>query len=121
MPTELLALPPSYTLVGLYRLLTDPSIREPVLAKVKHAAVRGAVVGAAYATLGWGFMSWIVKRWIVKGRVGERVTLGHGSVSMNIDLVLCKLKGPGEFMLPLTTSLPQTPTCSSLSPRSARS
>lgn len=88
MPTELLSFPPAYSIVGLYRLLTDASIREPVYAKVKHAAVRGAVVGVAYAILGWGVMDWAVKKFVLRGK-GGKVTLGHGAVSLNIDLVFC--------------------------------
>lgn len=90
MPTELLSFPPAYSAVGLYRLLTDPSIREPVFAKVKHATVRGAIVSSAYAILGWGIMDWVVKKFILRGKTGS-VTLGHGSLSINIDLLLCKL------------------------------
>jgi len=90
MPTELLAIPPAYTLVGLYRLLTDRSLRDPVWAKVKHAVVRGAVVGALYASLGWKIMDWFVRRYVVRGRVGERVTIGAGSVALSLDFVFCE-------------------------------
>lgn len=89
MPTELLSFPPAYSVVGLYRLLTDPTIREPVYAKVKHASVRGAIVSGAYAILGWGIMDWAVKRFVLRGKTGS-VTLGHGSLSINIDLLLCE-------------------------------
>jgi hypothetical protein len=96
MPTELLSMPPSYTVVGLYRLLTDPRLREPVWAKVKHAAIRGAVVGAVYATFGWKIMNWFVKKYVVRGRAGESVTLGTGSVALTLDLVFCEFGVKGE-------------------------
>ena len=41
---------PSYILVGVYRLSTDPSIRVPVWKKCKHAFVRGIVVGCAWVS-----------------------------------------------------------------------
>ncbi|BEI99891.1 hypothetical protein CcaverHIS631_0409340 [Cutaneotrichosporon cavernicola] len=88
MPTELLAFPPAYTVVGAYRLWHDPSIRAPVVAKLKHATARGLAVGAAYAVFGWGVMNWVVKRFMVRGRVGERVTVGAGSLALTVDLVL---------------------------------
>jgi hypothetical protein len=42
--------PPSYVLVGVYRLSTDPSIRVPVWKKCKHGFIRGAVVGLAWVS-----------------------------------------------------------------------
>ncbi|CAK9779990.1 hypothetical protein CC85DRAFT_283575 [Cutaneotrichosporon oleaginosum] len=88
MPTELLAFPPAYTVVGAYRLWNDPTIRAPVVAKLKHATIRGLAVGAAYAIFGWGVMDWVVRRFMVRGRVGERVSVGAGSVALSVDLVL---------------------------------
>lgn len=41
---------PSYILVGVYRLSTDPAIRAPVWAKCKHGFVRGALVGLAWVS-----------------------------------------------------------------------
>lgn len=92
MPTELLALPPAYTLIGFYRLCTDESIRKPVWDKVRHAAVRGAMVGAAYAVFGWGAMDFVVRRFIVgkAAAKGGRVTLGSGTLAISIDLVFCE-------------------------------
>lgn len=87
MPTELLAFPPAYAIVGLYRLCTDASVRGPVLAKVQHAAVRGAVVGSVYAVFGWQFMDWVVKKWFVGKRAGDRVRVGIGRWSAEVDLV----------------------------------
>jgi hypothetical protein len=67
MPSEFLHVPPAYTLVGLYRLCTDPSIRGPVFDKVKHATFRGLVVGAVYTVGSWGILQWVVKTFIVGG------------------------------------------------------
>ncbi|OCF37642.1 hypothetical protein I316_00769 [Kwoniella heveanensis BCC8398] len=103
MPSELLHFPPIYTLVGLYRLLTDPVIRRPVLDKIKHASVRGLVVGGLYAGLSWKFMSWFVETFLVgqsgwgwfkspeKARdvTGGRVVhVGIGKLSVPVDVVL---------------------------------
>ena len=41
---------PSYVLVGVYRLSTDPSIRVPVWKKCKHGFVRGVLVGFAWVS-----------------------------------------------------------------------
>lgn len=115
MPSEFLHIPPAYTLVGLYRLCTDSSIRGPVFDKVKHATIRGLVVGAVYAVGSWGILRWIVKTFLVGGAgsffgfggkatrkvaeaVGESrgggVWVGLGGVGMNVDLVLCELVRP---------------------------
>lgn len=118
MPSEFLHIPPLYTLVGLYRLSTDASIRGPVLDKIKHATVRGLVVGAIYAAGSWGVLRWIVKTFIVGGpgwffglggarskvadAVGEGgrggVWVGIGSLGMHVDLVLCEWSA--EYSLP---------------------
>ena len=45
-----LDLSPSYVLVGVYRLSTDPSIRVPVWEKCKHGFVRGALIGLAWVS-----------------------------------------------------------------------
>ncbi|WVF70297.1 hypothetical protein IAT40_005086 [Kwoniella sp. CBS 6097] len=104
MPSELLHFPPIYTLVGLYRLITDPVIRQPVLDKVKHASIRGLVVGGLYAGLSWKFMSWFVEKFLVgqsgwawfkspeKARDvapgGGVVHVGIGRFSVPVDVVL---------------------------------
>lgn len=114
MPSEFLHFPPAYTLVGLYRLLTDPSIRSPVLAKVKHASIRGAVVALLYAGLSWNALDWVIRSFLLgnkstyslfglgklllrkaKDVVPEDSTagmtrVGFGRFSMNIDLVFCE-------------------------------
>ncbi|TBU37229.1 hypothetical protein BD309DRAFT_974463 [Dichomitus squalens] len=42
--------PPSYVVVGFYRLLTDPHLRVPAWKKCEHAFMRGATVGLVWAT-----------------------------------------------------------------------
>lgn len=102
MPSELLHFPPLYTLVGIYRLLTDPSIRQPVLDKIKHASVRGLIVGLVYAVVSWKPLRWFVKRFLVGeewgwfgfrkakeviegSEGGKTVVLG----GVEVDLILC--------------------------------
>jgi len=46
-----LEFPPSYVLVGVYRLLTDKNLYKPAWDKCRHAARRGAIVGASWACL----------------------------------------------------------------------
>ena len=46
--TARMEFPPSYVIVGVYRLFTDKNIRVPAWQKCKHGATRGAGVA-----LGW--------------------------------------------------------------------
>lgn len=46
--TMRLEFPPSYVVVGAYRLISDGSLRGPIWNKCKHGVVRGGAVG-----LGW--------------------------------------------------------------------
>jgi hypothetical protein len=101
MPSELLHAPPLYTVVGAYRLLTDPQIRGPVLDKVKHASVRGLIVGLIYAVVSWKPLDWFIRRFLVGGewtlfgfRKVKEVVEGHsdGKVKfrgIELDIVLC--------------------------------
>ena len=43
-----LEFPPSYVLVGVYRLLTDKNLYKPAWDKCKHATSRGAIVGGIW-------------------------------------------------------------------------
>ncbi|PFH47211.1 hypothetical protein AMATHDRAFT_68228 [Amanita thiersii Skay4041] len=43
--------PPSYALIGAYRLCTDKNLRVPAWDKCRHATRRGLVVGAIWAVL----------------------------------------------------------------------
>jgi hypothetical protein len=102
MPSELLHLPPLYTIVGIYRLLTDPSIRGPVLDKVKHASIRGLVVGLIYAVVSWQPIRYFVKRFLVgegwkwfgfkkvKEVVEENVGGKVEFMGVKLDIVLCR-------------------------------
>lgn len=124
MPSEFLHIPPAYTLVGLYRLCTDASVRGPVFDKVKHATLRGLVVGAVYAVGSWGILRWVVKAFIVGGpgsflgfggsasrkvanAVGESarggVWVGIGRFGLDVDLILCEFSGAETFPNPITS------------------
>jgi len=46
---ELLLFTPAYTVVGIYRLLTDPPLRKMVWDKIRHGVRRGAIVGVVWA------------------------------------------------------------------------
>ena len=46
--TARMEFPPSYVIVGVYRLFTDKNLRVPAWQKCKHGATRGAGVA-----LGW--------------------------------------------------------------------
>lgn len=43
-----LQFPPSYALVGVYRLVTDPNLYRPIWAKVQHGTRRGMIVGFSW-------------------------------------------------------------------------
>ena len=102
MPSELLHFPPAYSFVGLYRLLTDPTIRGPVLDKVKHASIRGIIVALIYAAVSWRPIDYFIKRflvgegwkWFGLKKVREVVESHEGGrvdvMGMNLDLVFCK-------------------------------
>ncbi|ODN90207.1 hypothetical protein L198_06225 [Cryptococcus wingfieldii CBS 7118] len=100
MPSELLHFPPLYIVVGLYRLLSDPSIRSPVFDKIKHATARGLIVGAVYAVFSWNFLNWVIRRFLMGGswwKKGEEVMkesvdgtvrVGLGRWGVTLDVVL---------------------------------
>jgi hypothetical protein len=46
-----LLFPPSYVIVGVYRLLSDSTLRIAAWNKCKHGTVRGAVVGFVWVSL----------------------------------------------------------------------
>ena len=46
-----LEFPPSYVVVGVYRLFTDKNLYGPAWDKCKHATRRGAIVGGIWACL----------------------------------------------------------------------
>jgi len=49
--TMRLEFPPSYVLVGVYRLFTDKNLYKPAWDKCRHATRRGAIVGAIWVCL----------------------------------------------------------------------
>ena len=48
--TSRLQFPPSYVVVGFYRLITDRTLRVPAWQKCKHGFVRGASVGLIWVS-----------------------------------------------------------------------
>ncbi|EIM83213.1 uncharacterized protein STEHIDRAFT_148816 [Stereum hirsutum FP-91666 SS1] len=59
--TMRLEFPPSYVVVGAYRLISDGSLRGPIWNKCKHGVVRGGAVG-----LGWALFTFKIQRKFVK-------------------------------------------------------
>ncbi|KAJ7583357.1 hypothetical protein C8J56DRAFT_863949 [Mycena floridula] len=55
--TMRLEFPPSYVIVGVYRLCTDKSLLIPAWDKCRHAFARGALVGA-----GWAFLTFNIQK-----------------------------------------------------------
>ena len=49
--TSRLQFPPSYVVVGFYRLITDRNLRVPAWNKCKHGFVRGASVGLIWVSI----------------------------------------------------------------------
>jgi len=46
-----MSFPPSYVLVGVYRLFTDRLLWQPAWDKCKHAVRRGAIAGAVWVSI----------------------------------------------------------------------
>ena len=99
MPQELLSFPPLYVVVGIFRLFTDPVLRDASWDKVRHATYRGAAVSILWAVLSWPWQHWFVKTFLVGsgGWWGKKVpeatadgmhVVGNGAFALNI--VLCK-------------------------------
>ncbi|KIK00917.1 hypothetical protein K443DRAFT_678842 [Laccaria amethystina LaAM-08-1] len=53
--------PPSYVIVGVYRLCTDKNLYKPAWDKCKHAARRGAIVGVVWTTLTFGIQKKLIE------------------------------------------------------------
>lgn len=98
MPQELLAFPPLYVIVGIYRLATDPVLRDASWDKVRHATYRGVVVGVLWTIFSWPWQHWFVKHFLVGSRgwwgrkppaktVDGLHVIGNGAFAM--DIVLC--------------------------------
>ncbi|KIM38279.1 hypothetical protein M413DRAFT_249073 [Hebeloma cylindrosporum] len=49
--------PPSYVLLGVYRLFTDKALYKPAWDKCKHGTRRGAIVGAV-----WAFLTFAIQK-----------------------------------------------------------
>ncbi|KAJ6631553.1 hypothetical protein B0H10DRAFT_1772935 [Mycena sp. CBHHK59/15] len=59
--TSRLQFPPSYVIVGVYRLFTDKHLFVPAWQKCKHGAQRGAVVGLVWTFLTFGIQKKFVE------------------------------------------------------------
>ncbi|KAA1477990.1 hypothetical protein DENSPDRAFT_845180 [Dentipellis sp. KUC8613] len=58
--------PPSYVVVGAYRMLTDKTLFVPVWKKCKHAFLRGIAVGAGWAVVSFKLQRWFVRLFMMK-------------------------------------------------------
>jgi hypothetical protein len=45
-----LEFPPSYAIVGVYRLITDPTLYKPAWDKCRHGTIRGFIVGLIWVS-----------------------------------------------------------------------
>ncbi|VDB89111.1 unnamed protein product [Peniophora sp. CBMAI 1063] len=61
-----LSFPPSYVVVGAYRLITDKSILVPVWKKSQHGFVRGLGISAAWAALTFNIQRGLVRLFWMK-------------------------------------------------------
>ncbi|KAF6753174.1 hypothetical protein DFP72DRAFT_902106 [Ephemerocybe angulata] len=66
-----LELPPSYALVGVYRLFTDRNLWKPTWDKCKHGVARGVLVGAVWAVLTFGIQERFIRTFL---RNSPRIT-----------------------------------------------
>ncbi|KIJ07004.1 hypothetical protein PAXINDRAFT_121307 [Paxillus involutus ATCC 200175] len=62
--------PPSYVVVGVYRLFTDKSLYRPAWDKCKHGARRGLIVGFA-----WTCLTYRIQRHIVRSIISNPTSL----------------------------------------------
>ncbi|EMD32672.1 hypothetical protein CERSUDRAFT_118697 [Gelatoporia subvermispora B] len=58
--------PPSYVVVGVYRLFTDPKLYGPVWQKCHHGVVRGLTVGAVWAAATFHLQRKFVELFLMK-------------------------------------------------------
>ncbi|KAI0698014.1 hypothetical protein BC835DRAFT_1405525 [Cytidiella melzeri] len=64
--TSRLQFPPSYAVVGAYRLITDKSLRVPAWQKLKHGTVRGASVALVWSVATFKIQRVFVELFLVK-------------------------------------------------------
>ncbi|KAI0754700.1 hypothetical protein C8Q80DRAFT_1094824 [Daedaleopsis nitida] len=64
--TSRLQFPPSYVVVGFYRLLTDRSLRVPAWDKCRHGFMRGASVGIIWVTGTYKIQKTFVEYFLIK-------------------------------------------------------
>ncbi|KIM56965.1 hypothetical protein SCLCIDRAFT_1219800 [Scleroderma citrinum Foug A] len=74
--THRLNFPPTYVMVGVYRLFTDKSLSKPAWDKCRHGVRRGAIVGSV-----WACLTYKVQKYIV------RVLLNHPSSIFSIKYI----------------------------------
>ncbi|KAH9926445.1 uncharacterized protein B0H18DRAFT_1006135 [Fomitopsis serialis] len=60
--TARLQFPPSYVVVGIYRLFTDRNLFVPAWKKCQHGVVRGLGVGLVWAVSTFKLQRWIIER-----------------------------------------------------------
>ncbi|KAF9237042.1 hypothetical protein BU15DRAFT_49293 [Melanogaster broomeanus] len=65
-----LSFPPSYVVVGVYRLFTDRSLYKPAWDKCKHGARRGLIVGFV-----WTCLTYRIQRRIVRALINNPTSL----------------------------------------------
>ncbi|KAF5352601.1 hypothetical protein D9756_006336 [Leucocoprinus leucothites] len=76
--TTRLEFPPSYVVVGAYRLLTDQKLLRPAWDKCRHAARRGAIVGGIWALLTFGIQRKFIELFL---RNSPKITgLSHDTI-----------------------------------------
>ncbi|KAF8079403.1 hypothetical protein FPV67DRAFT_1405545 [Lyophyllum atratum] len=61
-----LQFPPTYVIVGVYRLFTDKLLYVPAWDKCRHATVRGAVLGAIWAVLTFSLQRKFIEIFLAK-------------------------------------------------------
>ncbi|KIM64141.1 hypothetical protein SCLCIDRAFT_1213552 [Scleroderma citrinum Foug A] len=69
--------PPSYVVVGVYRLFTDKSLSKPAWDKCRHGVQRGAIVGSV-----WACLTYPVQRRIV------HMLLNHPSSIFSVKYII---------------------------------
>ncbi|KAL7415672.1 hypothetical protein BDY24DRAFT_413246 [Mrakia frigida] len=73
-----LSFPPTYALIGIYRLLSDPHLRNPIWAKTRNGTLRGLAVGAAWIFISWRSQLGFVERFLMGTRMIKKFANNEG-------------------------------------------
>ncbi|CED84787.1 hypothetical protein [Phaffia rhodozyma] len=84
-----LSFSPTYSVVGIYRLLTDSRLQHAVWSKTKHGTIRGLLVGGFWVFLSWRSQQGFIEKFLMGTKVVTRFAGKDTSVfGYNVPLSL---------------------------------